>query len=69
MSWMRIENKKNEAKKTKGKKTHNFQFHRKEINVYRRIDCGTAKQHREEKKRTETENGFQHAIARFDRPM
>lgn len=46
------------------KETHNFQFHRKEINVYRRIDCGTAPTRKIYE--TQTENGFQHAAARFD---
>lgn len=35
--WMKLVDGKNEEKG----KAHNFQFHRKEINVYRRIDCGT----------------------------
>lgn len=56
---MKIEHGKNEKKG----KAHNFQFHRKEINVYRRIDCGSEAT----RKRTETENGFQHATARFGR--
>lgn len=38
------------GKSKREKRTHNSQFHRKEINVYRRIDCGTAPTKKKEHK-------------------